>query len=89
MGTLEACIFTLPYAPKLRKSLEELTSRMKRKRTNNLRGRELEELQNAVRRFKFNPATAPRSTLYGPNLSEHGLNLKILLHKIIILFLQV
>ena len=53
---------------KPRKSFVELTFRMKCKRIDNLRGRELEELQHAVKWFKFNPSTAPRSTLYGPNL---------------------
>ena len=37
----------------------------------NLQGKELEELQHAVKRFASNPSSAPRSNLYGPNLSLH------------------
>ncbi|XP_047144107.1 uncharacterized protein LOC124817735 isoform X2 [Hydra vulgaris] len=43
--------------PKPRKSFIKLTNRMKRKRTDSLREREVEELQHAVKRFKSNSST--------------------------------
>ena len=53
-----------PEVPKPRKSFLELTSRMKRKRTDNLQGKELEELQHAVKWFASNPSFAPRSNIW-------------------------
>ncbi|XP_065680006.1 uncharacterized protein LOC124806171 isoform X2 [Hydra vulgaris] len=43
--------------PKPRKSFIKLTNKMKRKRTDSLREREVEELQHAVKRFKSNSST--------------------------------
>nr|XP_047142895.1 uncharacterized protein LOC124817133 [Hydra vulgaris] len=64
--------------PKPRKSFIKLTNRMKRKRTDSLREREVEELQHAVKRFKFNSSTDGRAILYGSNLSLQALcNLKL------------
>ena len=78
MGTPEACRFTVPCAPKPRKSFIQLSSRMKHKSTDNLQGRELEKLQHAVKRFKFSPSTTPRSAFYGPNLKLNALcNLRL------------
>ncbi|XP_047134708.1 uncharacterized protein LOC124812305 [Hydra vulgaris] len=64
--------------PKPRKSFIKLTNRMKRKRTDSLREREVEELQHAVKRFKSNSSTDGRAILYGSNLSLQALcNLKL------------
>ncbi|XP_047125481.1 uncharacterized protein LOC124807563 [Hydra vulgaris] len=51
---------------------------MKRKRTDSLREREVEELQHAVKRFKSNSSIDGRAILYGSNLSLQALcNLKL------------
>ncbi|XP_065682338.1 uncharacterized protein LOC124816623 [Hydra vulgaris] len=66
------------YTPKPRKYFIKLTNRMKRKRTDSLREREVEELQHAVKRFKSNSSTDGRAILYGSNLSLQALcNLKL------------
>nr|XP_047129431.1 uncharacterized protein LOC124809395 [Hydra vulgaris] len=66
------------FTPKPRKSFIKLTNRMKRKRTDSLREREVEELQHAVKRFKSNSSTDGRAILYGSNLSLQALcNLKL------------